>query len=100
VIAVDKPLFQPGRVVATPGAVDELHRAGQSIWSLVARHIAGDWGGVDEEDAQANIAAVRDRSRVLSSYLLTTGVTLWVITEAENDRGQRASTCVLLPEEY
>lgn len=99
-IAVNKPLFQPGRVVATPGAVDELHRAGQSIWSLVARHITGDWGDVDAEDAQANAAAVRDGSRVLSSYRLTTGVTVWVVTEAEDDRGHRASTCVLRPEEY
>ncbi len=99
-IVVDNPLFQPGRVVATPGAVDELHRAEQSAWSLVARHITGDWGNVDAEDAQANAAAVRDGSRVLSSYRLTTGVTLWVITEAADDRGHRASTCVLLPEEY
>jgi hypothetical protein len=100
VISVDKPLVQPGRVVATPGAVDALAGAGQSVWSLVARHIAGDWGGVDAEDAQANAAAVRDGSRVLSSYRLTTGVTLWVVTEAKDDRGHRASTCVLLPEEY
>jgi hypothetical protein len=33
-------------------------------------------------------------------HLAATGETIWIITEAVNDQGQRASTTILLPDEY
>ena len=40
-IAVNKPLFKLGQVVATPGAIEALERAKQTVWSLLSRHMAG-----------------------------------------------------------
>jgi len=41
-----------------------------------------------------------DGGRLLSAYVLPSGISIWVITEAASDDGRRASTCILLPEEY
>ncbi len=91
-IAVNKPLFKLGQVVATPDALAALEKAGQSAWSLLSRHVAGDWGVVDAENAAANNEALKDGSQLLSAYLLNDGVKLWVITEAADDHGSRAAT--------
>jgi hypothetical protein len=88
-------LFPPGRIVATPGALDALNVSGPALASLLARHLSGDWGTLDAHDRQANDAALRDGSRLLSAYMLDNGTKVWVITE-----GDRSSTCVLLPSEY
>jgi hypothetical protein len=61
----------------------------------VERHAAGDWGDVPPEDARENEHALRRGFRVMSSYPLSGGVRVWVITEAD-----RSSTCILLPAEY
>jgi hypothetical protein len=88
--------FQLGQVVATPGALRALEGTGQSPDEFLRRHADGDWGTVCQEDKAANDAALKDASRVISSYVLKDGDTkLWVITEAD-----RSSTCLLLPEEY
>lgn len=100
-IAVMTPLFKPGQVLATPGALNALQEAGQSIWEFLGpRHFVGDWGVVDDEDKEANNEALKDGSRLLSAYILKTGVKIWVITEAEDDHGSRAATTALLPDEY
>ena len=99
-VMINCPKFPVGRLVATPGALEALTTAGQTVHELLARHISGDWGTVCEEDRQANDDAVKDGSRILSAYLLKSGVKLWLITEAADDRGQRAATTALLPDEY
>jgi hypothetical protein len=99
-IAVRTPLFKPGKVVATPGALEALEQAGQSVWELLTRHLAGDWGVVNAGDKAANDESVKDGSRILSAYILSTGRKVWLLTEAQDDAGQRAATTALLPEEY
>lgn len=99
-ISVNPPRFQFGQVVATPGAIAALKHAEQTALELLSRHVAGDWGVVDAEDAAANDEALKDGSRILSSFLLKSGEKLWVITEAVNDDGIRTSTCLLQPQEY
>jgi hypothetical protein len=100
-IAVNKPLFKLGQVVATQGAIEALERAKQTPWSLLSRHIAGDWGELSEDDRQLNNEAVKDGSRILSAYILNDGNTkVWCISEAEDDHGNRAATTLLLPDEY
>lgn len=99
-IAVRTPLFKPGRVLATPGALEALERSGQSVWTFLTRHLAGDWGVVDAEDKEANDEALTDGSRLLSAYILSTGEKIWIITEAEDDFGNRAATTALTPDEY
>jgi hypothetical protein len=94
------PKFPLGQQVATPGALAAIREAGQSAHELLARHVAGDWGDLDDEDKGLNDAALTDGSRLFSAYVLKTGVKVWVITEAADDGGQRAATTILRPEEY
>lgn len=92
-------LFQFGRIVATPAALSALQNAGVSPFSLLERHQRGDFGDLDREDVKSNRDAIRSGARLLSAY--TVGTTrVWLITEAADSCGTRASTCLLLPEEY
>ncbi len=88
-------LFNLGRVVATPGALDALNRSAQSPAEFLIQHVRGEWGDLDAEDTEANWLALREGNRILSSYKTSRGDKIWVITEAD-----RSSTCLLLPEEY
>ena len=89
-------LFKLGQVVATPGALRAIEENNVDTWSLIQRHVNGDWGSIPEEDRQENLLSVENDSRVMSSYPLNErGDKLWIITEAD-----RSSTCLLLPEEY
>ena len=94
------PLFRPGRILATPGALSALKHAGQNASEFLSRHLAGDWGMVGADDKAANDESLLDGSRLLSAYLLTTDVKIWIITEAADDHGNREATTVLLPDEY
>jgi hypothetical protein len=87
--------FEPGVVVATPGALEVLGNLEVSPSELVERHASGDWGDVPSEDARENEYGLKHGFRVLSSYPLPGGERIWVITETD-----RSSTCLLLPREY
>jgi hypothetical protein len=90
-----QPRFQLGQVVGTPGALEALQQAGQDPLALLARHVAGDWGELDEEDRAENEFSIENNLRLLSAYTLPTGVKVWLITEHD-----RSVTTLLLPEEY
>ena len=87
--------FALGQVVATPGALAAMEEAKQNPLGLLIRHQSGDWGELDEEDKTENELSVREGFRILSAYVLTTKVKVWVITESD-----RSATIFLLPEEY
>jgi hypothetical protein len=87
--------FPLGQIVATPGALQALTEAGDFPASFLQRHVVGDWGELDEEDRQENERSVSAGCRLLSAYATSTGIRIWVITEAD-----RSATCILLPEEY
>ena len=73
------------------------------FWTLSAwkvprcpRHArTGDWGNGLLDDARENELSVRVGFRIMSSYWLASGVTVWIITEAD-----RSATTLLLPEDY
>jgi hypothetical protein len=93
--------FHLGQIVATPGALRALEEAGQSPSEFLRRHSAADWGVVSPGDKALNDEALKDGSRVISSYVLKDGDTkVWVITEAADDHGRRAARTLLLPDEY
>ncbi len=92
--------FEPGQVVATPGALEALSQSGQCVSFFLQKHLGGDWGEVDAEDWKLNDQALQDGSRLLSAYRTLKGERIWIITEAVGDDGHRASTCILLPDEY
>lgn len=84
-----------GQTLATPGALAALEEANASPLTYLRRHVTGDWGDLGEEDARANEQALLYGSRLFSAYTLPSAARLWIITEAD-----RASTTLLLPEEY
>jgi hypothetical protein len=95
------PLFELGRVVATPGALEHTNPFQLRIY--LTRHMSGDWGCVCADDRAANDAAVVHGTRILSAYPIDPKKPckgygdncLWIITEAD-----RSATTFLLPEEY
>lgn len=92
------PLFITGHILATPGALLVLQRAGVQPMTLLTRHVFGDGGQLCDEDREANRHAVAHGGRVFSSYWVGTGAKeerVWIITEAD-----RSSTTILRPEEY
>lgn len=88
------PRFPLGRLIATPGALSALAEASVEPLELLRRHQGGDWGELDAHERRANERALKDGTRLLSSYTVD-GETVWIITEAD-----RRSTCLLLPGEY
>lgn len=99
-IQISKPDFSIGKLLATPAALETLEEANVDIIDLVERHISKDWGNLSDEDNRLNDEALHDGSRILSAYIVPTDVKIWIITEAEDDNGERAATTVLLPEDY
>ena len=90
-----KPLFNLGQLVATPGALAALAKAGQTPLDFLTRHVCGDWGDIDKDDCKENELGLKRGFRLLSSYRTNADVKVWLITEAD-----RSVTTVLLPEEY
>ncbi|MDO0860619.1 hypothetical protein VDS34_18110 [Xanthomonas campestris pv. campestris] len=88
------PLFDLGRTVATPGALEEMAKLGLDAVTLLRRHITGDDSEMSAEDQEANQMAIEHGGRVFSAYTYQ-GIRIWVITEHD-----RSSTTILLPCEY
>ncbi len=91
--------FDSGRVMATPMALASLALVPETPELLLARHLSGDWGDVDDDDKGTNDYALRYGGRIFSAYVVGRDTRdeerVWVITEAD-----RSSTCILLPEDY
>ena len=92
--------FSLGHIAITPGALEALRLHGVAPATLLDRHASGDWGDIDADDQGLNEQALLTGDRLLSVYPITEGVTVWVITEAADEDGQRAATTILLPGEY
>ena len=88
-------LFQLGKIVATPGAIELLSRHSLSPMTFIERHVSGDGGCLCPEDVLENRRAVKYGSRVFSSYEIAGGERLWIVSEAD-----RSVTTLLLPSEY
>jgi hypothetical protein len=95
-----KPKFNPGVLLATPGATEAFEKNGQTPFEFLKRHLAGDYGELCDEDRRLNDQALVDGSRLLSAYRLKDQTRVWCITEAADDRGRREATTFLLPGEY
>jgi hypothetical protein len=87
--------FELGLAMITPGALELLGSLEVSPTELLERHASGDWGEIPSEDARENELALERGFRVMSSYPLSGGVRVWVITERD-----RSLTTILLPAEY
>src|SRR5262245_22159819 len=94
---LNAPTFALGQILVTPGALDAVGQCHQNLLVFLGRHSACDWGEVCEGDHQLNEQALQDGSRLLSAYTTKSGTKLWIITEAADDTGERATTTILLP---
>ena len=90
--------FELGKVYATKNVTERAEASPQFFdfcHDSLRRHMSGDWGNLDPEDAELNDAAINSDTRIISVYIFSSDVTLWIITEAD-----RSSTTMLFPEEY
>jgi len=100
-----RPLFGLGQTVATPGALDLVSDPADLV-PFLARHHRGDWGDTGRDadpgemsDWELNDFALLDGSRIFSVYQLGEEK-IWIITDAADEDGRRASTCIMTPEDY
>jgi hypothetical protein len=95
IFILEQPLFPLGQIVTTPGALAALEKAGHLPAEFLSRHARGDWGDLCEDDRQQNELSLREGCRLFSSYVLSNGQKLWIITEHD-----RSVTTLLTPLEY
>lgn len=76
--------FELGRLTATPPALRRAEEHDINIFTLVRRHVGGDWGDISAEDRRANEQALTSGARILSGYGQADSK-LWIITEAATD---------------
>jgi hypothetical protein len=91
--------FDLGSILATLGVLVAIAYSKQSVSDFLARHAAGDWGEVDDEDWKLNDQSLLSGGSLLSVYQTAKGATLHVMTKGWDHNGRRASTTILLPDE-
>jgi len=91
---IPKVRFEPGEVVITEEANFSLAIRDRHPFQLLARHVEGDWGDIDEHDKMENEQSADQGGRIFSAYNIDDG-RFYVITESD-----RSATTILLPEEY
>jgi len=82
-----------GTIVMTANAKANVDH--DDVFRALTRHASGDWGEVCVEDWDANELALKNGTRLLSTYTSTAGIKFWIITEWD-----RSYTTILLPEDY
>jgi hypothetical protein len=90
-----QPAFELGQIVATPGALAGLQKAGQQPGEFLTRHVSREWGDLSDKDRKENDYSLEHGFRLLSSYRTNAGDKLWIVTEAD-----RSVTTLLLPRDY
>lgn len=92
-LKIEGQKFELGQLSVTPGVLEKL--TGSQMYALLRRHALGDWGDVDNDDANENELALKQDNEFLFSAYRVGELKIWVITEAD-----RSSTTISLPEEY
>ena len=62
-----QPAFELGQIVATPGALAALKKAGQQPGEFLTRHVNREWGDLSDEDRKENDYSLEHGFRLLSS---------------------------------
>ena len=93
--------FDFGQVVFTRAVADRTEvneDFARFVDESFLRHICGDWGDLDQENAAMNDEALKSgEDRLFSSYIFnkSTDEKIWIITEWD-----RSVTTVLFPSDY
>lgn len=86
--------FPIGALIFSQG-VDQLIREGRlDPIPYFQRHTRGDWGEIDDDQWQANNAALTSGERLVSLYLVHRELRICIVTEAD-----RCATHILLTTE-
>lgn len=102
----ERPLFELGQLLSTPGAMRVLDALDLTTFWLVEQHRHGEWGDLGDDDKALNDQALLNGGRIFSAYVIANpaqgaSTRLYVITEAVNEAtGRRDSTTVLRADEY
>jgi hypothetical protein len=92
---IPKVRFEPGEVVITHEANFSLAIRDRHPFQLLARHVEGDWGDIDEHDKMENEQSADLGSGRITSVYDIEDARFYVMTESD-----RSVTTILLPEEY
>jgi len=102
-----RPLFELGQLLSTPGAMRVLDALDLTTFWIVEQHRHGEWGDLGAEDKASNDQALLNGGRIFSAYDIANpakqgpSTRLYVITEAVNEAtGRRDCTTVLRADEY
>lgn len=93
-----RPLVFFGLPTATRHLLEKADMA--KINRAFQRHFAFDWSDCYPEDRRSNEEAVENGARIFGVYNMGDGLVIWIITEAEDDEGQRQYTTAMLPGDY
>ncbi|BCG56754.1 hypothetical protein [Paenibacillus sp. URB8-2] len=88
-----EPLFEIGKVIATPGALEMIGDYG--VIYVVNCHAHSNYGNVSDTDKKLNDWAIEHGERIVSTYSGIWEKSVFVVTERD-----RSVTTVLLAEEY
>jgi hypothetical protein len=101
-----RPLFELGQLLSTPGALRVLDALDLTTFWIVEQHRHGAWGDLGAEDKASNDQALLNGGRIFSAYDVKNAAKgsttrLYVITEAVNEAtGRRDCTTLLRADEY
>jgi len=70
-----QPAFELGQIVATPGALAALEKAGQQPGEFLTKHLGREWGDLSEDDRRENDYSLEHGFRLISSYHTNAGET-------------------------
>ena len=78
-----KRLFKLGEtLMVSLGAMDVLFKSNQRLARFLLRHVTGDFGDINKEEAAANATSIKTEGEILSRYTAANGATILVMTEA------------------
>lgn len=81
-------------ITATEAARNAINSSGDSLNDLLAKHAAGDWGNMSDEDKAVYDAALKSSSTVMSEFITSGFDRIWIYTAIGN------YTKVFMPNEY
>lgn len=93
---IPKVRFEPGEVVITEEANFSLAIRDRHPFQLLARHVEGDWGDIDEHDKMENEQSADQGGRIFSAYNIE-DARFYIVTEP----GEEGNiTTIYLPHEH
>lgn len=66
--SLQKPLGQPGRMIARPGGLALLEQASRPPLEFLSRHLRGDWGDLCQEDKGCKESTNDQRGRTMPTF--------------------------------